>query len=115
VRPERPIQTSDRDVRRGDVGSGSGGSATVLRVGSAPLQKRGYPLEPHEHALAAAASGALLGASLLGLRFPRFLAWPLAAAGALYGGLGMLRAARSSLSDRRQRSSPSQDAADPDS
>jgi cardiolipin synthase len=102
VRPERPIQTFDRDVRRGVVGSGSGGSATVLRVGSAALQKSGYPLETHEQALAAAASGALLGASLLSLRFPRFLAWPLAAVGALYGGLGVLRAARSAMSDRSE-------------
>src|SRR5215212_1121333 len=62
VRPERPIQSPDRDVRRGVVGSGSGGSATVLRVGSTALQKSGYPLETHEQALAAAASGALLGA-----------------------------------------------------
>src|SRR5215207_701800 len=100
VRPERPIQSSDRDARRGVVGSGSGGSATILRVGSTALQKSGYPLEIHEHALAAAASGALLGASLLSLRFPRFLAWPLATVGALYGGLGVLRAARSTLSDR---------------
>ena len=102
VRPERPIQTSDRDVKKGVAGSGSGGSATVLRVGSAALQKSGYPLETHEQALAAAASGALLGASLLSLRFPRFLAWPLAAAGTLYGGLGMLRAARSVISDRSE-------------
>jgi cardiolipin synthase len=101
VRPERPIQTPDRDVRRGVVGSGSGGSATVLRVGSTALQKSGYPLETHEQVLAAAGSGTLLGASLLALRFPRFLAWPLAAAGALYGGLGVLRAARSALSDRK--------------
>jgi cardiolipin synthase len=100
VRPERPIQSSDRDARRGVVGSGSGGSATILRVGSTALQKSGYPLETHEQALAAAASGALLGASLLSLRFPRFFAWPLAAVGALYGGLGVLRAARSTLSDR---------------
>jgi cardiolipin synthase A/B len=101
VRPERPIQTSDRDARRGVVGSGSGGSATILRVGSTALQKSGYPLATHEKALAAAASGTLLGVSLLGLRFPRFLAWPLAATGALYGGLGVLRAARSVLTDRK--------------
>ncbi|MFL5992477.1 MAG: phospholipase D-like domain-containing protein, partial [Rubrobacteraceae bacterium] len=101
VRPERPIQTSDRDARRGVVGSGSGGSATILRVGSTALQKSGYPLATHEKALAAAASGTLLGVSLLSLRFPRLLAWPLAATGALYGGLGVLRAVRSALSDRK--------------
>jgi cardiolipin synthase len=109
VRPERPIQSSDRDARRGVVGSGSGGSATILRVGSTALQKSGYPLETHEQTLAAAASGALLGASLLGLRFPRFLAWPLAAVGAIYGGLGVLRAARSALFDRWSKAPAKQD------
>jgi len=74
VRPERRIQTSDREARRGVVGSGSGGSAPVLRVGTTALQKSGYPLETHEQALAAAASGALLGVSALSLRFPRLLA-----------------------------------------
>jgi cardiolipin synthase len=113
VRPERPIQTSDRDARRGVMGSGSGGSASVLRVGSPALQKSGYPMETHEQALAAAASGALLGASLLGLRFPRFLAWPQQAPSR--GGLGVLRATRSSPFERRQRSSPSQDTVDLDS
>jgi hypothetical protein len=49
----------------------------------------------HEHALAAATSATLLGVSLLGLRFPRLLAWPLAAVGALFGGLGVVRATRS--------------------
>ena len=112
VRPERPIQSSDRDARRGVVGSGSGGSATILRVGSTALQKSGYPLETHEQALAAAASSALFGASLLGLRFPRFLAWPLAAVGVLYGGLGMLRAARSAISDRWSKPPALQDADD---
>jgi hypothetical protein len=52
-------------------------------------------LRMHEHALAAATSATLLGVSLLGLRFPRLLAWPLAAVGALFGGLGVVRATRS--------------------
>ncbi len=112
VRPERPIQTSDREARRGVVGSGSGGSATVLRVGTTALQKSGYPLETHEQALAAAASGALLGASVLSLRFPRSLAWPLGAAGAIYGGLGVLRAARTALSGRRRKPPAPKDTGD---
>jgi hypothetical protein len=66
-------------------------------VGSVALQKGGAPLETHEQALAAAASGALLGASLLGMRFPRLVAWPLTAAGAFFGGLGVVRAARSAF------------------
>ena len=94
VRPDRRIDTSNRGARRGVVGSGSGSSATIVRVGSAAIQKSGAPLRTHEHALAAAASGALLGFSLLGLRFPRLLAWPLALVGTLFGALGVVRAAR---------------------
>jgi hypothetical protein len=41
----------------------------------------------------------LLGTSLLAARFPRLIAWPLAATGGLLGGIGVLRAARSALSD----------------
>jgi hypothetical protein len=37
---------------------------------------------------------------LLGARFPRLVAWPIAAVGALLGGLGLVRAARSALPDR---------------
>ena len=95
VRPDRRIDTSNRGARRGVVGSGSGSSATLARVGTAALQKSGAPLRTHEHALAAAVSGGLLGISLLGLRFPRLLAWPLALAGALFGGLGVVRTLRS--------------------
>jgi cardiolipin synthase A/B len=94
VRPDRRIDTTNRGARRGVVGSGSGSSATIVRVGSAAFQKSGAPLRTHEHALAAATSATLLGVSLLGLRFPRILAWPLALIGALFGGLGIVRAAR---------------------
>ena len=103
VRPDHRIDTTNRGARRGVVGSGSGSSATIVRVGSAALQKSGAPLRTHEHALAAAVSGGLLGVSILGLRFPRLLAWPLALIGTLFGGLGVVRAARSA----RTESSPS--------
>jgi hypothetical protein len=39
---------------------------------------------------------------LLGARFPRLIAWPLTAVGALLGGLGVLRAVKSTLADREQ-------------
>jgi cardiolipin synthase A/B len=94
VRPERPMTTSDRGARRGPSGSGSGAAATVTRVGGAALQKGGAPLHTQEHAIAVAASAALLGASVLGARFPRLVAWPLTAVGGAIGGLGLLRAAR---------------------
>jgi cardiolipin synthase A/B len=98
--PTGPIDDSYRGARRGVVGSGSGSSATIVRVGSTALQKSGAPLRTHEHALAAATSTTLLGISLLALRFPRLLAWPLAIIGTLFGGLGVMRAARSVLSGR---------------
>jgi cardiolipin synthase len=98
VRPERPIEAADHRARRGVVGSGSGASATIARVGSVALQESSVPINTYEHAVAMATSAALLGSSVLAARFPRFVAWPLAAAGGLLGGVGVLRAARSAFS-----------------
>ena len=99
VRPDRPIETADRRARRSVVGSGSGGTAVATRVGSVAFQNSSAPINTHECALAAGASVALLGTSLLAARFPRLVAWSLAATGGLLGGIGVLRAARSALSD----------------
>jgi len=107
VRPDRQVDTSDSGARAGVVGGGTGSGATVARVVPTLVQKGTAPLQTHEHAIAAAASGALLGASLLGARFPRLVAWPLTAVGAFLGGLGVLRAAQSTLSDREQDSGAS--------
>jgi len=106
VEPTGPMDASNRGARRGVVGSGSGSSATVVRVGTAALQKSGAPLRTHEHALAAATSATLLGISLLVVRFPRILAWPLALIGTLFGGLGVVRAVRSALSRRESLDDP---------
>src|SRR5215210_4394150 len=95
-----------RRVRSGVAGGGTGSGATVARVGTTILAKGSAPLQTHEHALAAAASGALFGASLLGARFPRLVAWPLSATGLFLGGLGLVRAARSTLSEREPVSDP---------
>jgi cardiolipin synthase A/B len=102
VRPDRPVDTTDSGARAGVVGSGTGSGAALSRVGTAVFQKGTAPLQTHEHVMAAAASGVLLGASLLGARFPRLVAWPLTAVGAFLGGLGLLRAVQSTLSDRKQ-------------
>jgi cardiolipin synthase A/B len=99
VRPERPVDTTDRGARAGVVGSGTGSGAALSRVGTTVFQKGVTPLQTHEHAIAIAASGALLGASLLGTRFPRLVAWPLTAIGASLGGLGLVRAVQSKLSE----------------
>jgi cardiolipin synthase A/B len=100
VRPDRPVNTTDSGARAGVVGSGTGSGATITRVGNTLFQKSSAPLQTHEHAFAAAASGALLGLSMIGARFPRLVAWPLMAIGAFFGGLGLVRAVRSAVSDR---------------
>jgi cardiolipin synthase len=100
VRPQGRVDTTDSGARAGVVGSGTGSGATVSRVVPTLVQKGAAPVQTHEHAIAAAASGALLGASLVGARFPRLVAWPLTAVGAFLGGLGVLRAVQSRLSDR---------------
>jgi cardiolipin synthase A/B len=102
VRPDGRVDTSDSGARAGVVGSGTGSGATVSRVVPTLVQKGAAPLRTHEHALAAAASGALLGVSLLGARFPRLVAWPLVAVGALLGGLGVVRAVQSTLSESEE-------------
>jgi cardiolipin synthase len=100
VRPDRSVDTNDSGARAGVVGGGTGSGATVSRLGTTLIQKGAAPLQTHERALAAAASGALLGASMVGARFPRLVAWPLTAMGAFLGGLGVVRAVRSAVSDR---------------
>ena len=102
VRPDRRVDTRDSGARAGVVGSGTGSGAALSRVGTTVFQKGTAPLQTHEHVMAAAASGALLGGSLLGARFPRLIAWPLTAVGAFLGGLGLLRAIQARLSDREK-------------
>lgn len=97
VRPEARIQSAerrDRRVRRGIVGSGSGAAATVTRVGSSALQKSAAPLDTHENTIAAAVGSALLAAAVLGAKYPKVIAWPLALVAGILGGLGVIRAAR---------------------
>jgi cardiolipin synthase A/B len=97
VQPDRRISSRDRGARRGVAGSGSGATATAFRVGNAALRKGSAPLQTHEQAVASAISGGVLLSSLLALRFPRLLAWPLALLGAAFGGLGVVRSLRASL------------------
>ncbi len=69
-------------------------SATVARVGAAVQAARGEDLDQYERTLSAAIGTGLLGLSLLAARFPRLLAWPLAALGALLGGGTLVRMLR---------------------
>lgn len=97
IRPERPLDTRDRRTKRGTARSGTGSSATAVRVGSAALRKTTTPLETHEQAFAAAASATLLGSSLLAARFPRLIAWPLSAVGIFFGITGLIRVLRQKI------------------
>lgn len=58
------------------------------------LQKDGTPVRDYEKTLAATVGVAALGASLASLRFPRLLAWPLAAVGAALGAAKLAVVAR---------------------
>ena len=95
ARPEGPIGANNRHRTRRDPPVGSlRASATFSRVGGATLLKSIDPVYAHEQAIAAATSTAVLAASLLGARFSRLVAWPVAAAGIILGSSGILRAAR---------------------
>jgi cardiolipin synthase A/B len=103
--PQRSIPAAERrDGRRAGRGRGTGslrGSsgatpATVSRVGGEALRSvtDGAYLGAQERKLGAAVSAGVLGVSLLGLRRPRLVAWPLGVAGVLASGLGILRTVR---------------------
>lgn len=117
VRPERDLDVADRQRRRagrrGVVGSGSGASATALRVGSTALQKGSAPLQTHERAIAGVASALLLLFSLLTFRFPRIVSYPVALLGTVFSGLAIVRTIRSVL-QRDQSSLTATDGRDED-
>jgi cardiolipin synthase A/B len=108
--PEREISAAERRdgrrARRGSLpvklrGSSSAAPATVSRVGGEALRgvTDGAHLDARGRKLGAAVSAGVLGISLLGLRRPRLVAWPLGVVGVLAGGLGLLRAARRGSSE----------------
>jgi len=110
--PERHIAPAKRRVPLGSGGSASGGSgsravATVTRAASAAFREGGEDLQRSERTAGIAASAGLLGTALLGARFPRLLAWPLASAAGLVGATGLLRTLRHPTSTKE-----SQDAGD---
>jgi cardiolipin synthase A/B len=115
--PEREISAAERRdgrrARRGSLpvklrGSSSAAPATVSRVGGEALRgvTDGAHLDARGRKLGAAVSAGVLGISLLGLRRPRLVAWPLGVVGVLAGGLGLLRAARRGSSETGMRDAP---------
>lgn len=106
AQPERPISRAERRVQRETPGSGSRAAATVSRVGNAALTAGSAPLYTHENAIGAALAAGVLSVSALGTRYPRLLAWPLAAAGGLAGTLGLVHAAQRAWSTRTAKDAP---------
>jgi cardiolipin synthase len=98
ARPERPLRPAERAARRRTHGRmperRSAAVATLSRVGQMALQDSDEALSKNERAVTGTISGLLLAISLLGARFPRLLAWPLAAVGSLLGWTGLRRAVR---------------------
>jgi cardiolipin synthase len=106
--PERRIAPAKRRVPLGSGGSGSGGSgsravATVARAAGAAFREGGEDLQRYERTVGIATSASLLGTALLGGRFPRLLAWPLAAAAGLVGVSGLMRILRQPTSPKESR------------
>jgi cardiolipin synthase A/B len=92
VRPVRPESAAERQARQPSGTGRAKAGATALRVGGALLQGIGdEQLLRHERTVTAALSATAIGASALVARYPRLLAWPLAALGIAGGTLALLR------------------------
>jgi cardiolipin synthase A/B len=105
--PERRIAPARRRLPVGSGGSGSSGSgsrafATAARASGAAFRGGGEDLQRYERTVGISVSAGLLGAALLGARFPRLLAWPLSASSGLVGAAGLLRTLRPVGSKERQ-------------
>ena len=106
--PERRIAPAKRRLPLGSGGSRSGGSgsravATAARAGATAFRESGEDLQRYERTVGVTISAGLLGTALLGARFPRLLAWPLAAAAGLVGASGLLRTLRRPVGSKEQR------------
>ena len=100
VRSVRPESAAERRTRRRTRDRRRRAGATALRVGGAVLQSIGDDqLLRHERSVTVALSATAIGTAALVAKFPRLLAWPVAALG---GGGGMLALLREWLAFRRQ-------------
>jgi cardiolipin synthase len=100
-RPTRPESIAERQAERegqrqrrmftpeGRARTG----AAVARVSAAAFGA-GDALQRHERGVGAVIGGAMVGLSLLVARFPRVLAWPVAALAGMFGAASLIRAAR---------------------
>jgi hypothetical protein len=86
----------------GSSGSGSRAFATAARASGVAFRGGREELQRYERMVGITVSAGLLGTALLGARFPRLLAWPLAAASGLVGTAGLLRTLRPADSKERR-------------
>jgi cardiolipin synthase len=94
-RPEGPATKPEQRAQLRPREAAPLALATATRLGRTAFEITSREgLRRHERSVVAAVSGAALAAGLAGARFPKALAWPLAALLSLLGATGLLRAAR---------------------
>lgn len=94
-RPETPATKPEQRAQRRPREAAPRALATATRLGRTAFEMTSSEgLRRHERSVVAAVAGAALAAGLAGARFPRALAWPLAALLGLLGATGLLHAAR---------------------
>jgi cardiolipin synthase len=95
LRPESPASKPERRAQRRPQEAAPRALATATRLGRTAFEMTSREgLRRHERSVVAAVAGGALAAGLIGARFPKALAWPLAALLGLLGATGLLHAAR---------------------
>ena len=94
-RPESPATRPEQRAQRRPREAAPRALAAATRLGRTAFEMTSHEgLRRHERSVVAAAAAAALAAGLAGARFPKALAWPLAALLSLLGATGLLHAAR---------------------
>jgi cardiolipin synthase A/B len=94
-RPESPVTRPEQRAQRRPREAAPRALATATRLGRTAFEMTSREgLRRHERSVVAAVAGAALAVGLAGARFPKALAWPLAALLSLLGATGLLHAAR---------------------
>jgi cardiolipin synthase A/B len=94
-RPASPATKPERRAQRRPQEAAPRALATATRLGRTAFEMTSSEgLKRHERSVIAAVAGAALAAGIVGARFPKALAWPLAALLSLLGVTGLLHAVR---------------------
>jgi cardiolipin synthase len=100
--PTRPASSNEKIARRQRQMGPVVAEVTAMRIGAA-LQSATGDVQGNERRITTLISGLLLGISLLAMRFPHLIAWPLAVLGSLIGGAGLVRRLREFRQTRPRR------------